>query len=75
MKADPRPRSAHHLYQGLMIDVWNDGVLGSLPVKMGEQEKNARQSFLAEIAALNPPSPAGTACSLATHKRKTSLKD
>ena len=52
MKADPRPRSAHHLYQGLMIDVWNDGVLGSLPVKMGEQEKNARQSFLAEIAAL-----------------------
>ena len=35
-----------------MIDVWNDGVLGSLPVKMGEQEKNARQSFLAEIAAL-----------------------
>ena len=35
-----------------MIDVWNNGVLGSLPVKMGEQEKNARQSFLAEIAAL-----------------------
>jgi hypothetical protein len=27
-KANPRPRSAHHLCQGLMIDVRNDGVLG-----------------------------------------------
>jgi hypothetical protein len=35
-----------------MIDVWNDGVLGSLPVKMGEQQKNVRQPFRAEIANL-----------------------
>jgi hypothetical protein len=35
-----------------MTNVWNHAVMPTLPIKMGEQQENACQPFLAGIAAL-----------------------
>jgi len=51
-KADARASSAYHFCQCLLTYLGDRGLDWSMPVIVGEQQKNTRQSFLARIAML-----------------------
>ncbi len=51
-KANARASSAYHFCQRLMTYLGDRGLGCSMPVIVGEQQKNTCQSFLARIAML-----------------------